>query len=38
MTGCKTDGQCGGTGYTGCTVCASGSTCQKSNDYYWQCL
>jgi len=31
-------GQCGGTGYTGCTTCASGSTCTKSNDFYSQCL
>ncbi|KAH8903316.1 hypothetical protein BR93DRAFT_885547 [Coniochaeta sp. PMI_546] len=31
-------GQCGGIGYTGCTTCASPSTCKKSNDYYSQCL
>jgi len=31
-------GQCGGIGWTGGTVCASGSTCTKSNDYYSQCL
>jgi hypothetical protein len=31
-------GQCGGTGFKGCTVCASGSTCTKSSDYYHQCL
>ncbi|KAF3081773.1 hypothetical protein TWF569_009762 [Orbilia oligospora] len=31
-------GQCGGQGYTGCTVCASGSTCKYSNDWYSQCL
>jgi cellulase len=31
-------GQCGGKGYTGATGCASGSTCQKQNDYYHQCL
>ncbi|KAK6537120.1 hypothetical protein TWF694_011319 [Orbilia ellipsospora] len=31
-------GQCGGVTYTGCKVCASGSTCQYSNDYYSQCL
>jgi cellulose 1,4-beta-cellobiosidase len=39
-TGCVSPkwGQCGGNGYTGCTVCASGSTCQKSNDWYSQCL
>lgn len=30
--------QCGGTGFTGCTVCASGSTCQVQNSYYSQCL
>ncbi|KAG9003403.1 Exoglucanase 1 [Tulasnella sp. JGI-2019a] len=30
-------GQCGGTGYTGPTVCASG-TCTYSNAYYSQCL
>jgi cellulose 1,4-beta-cellobiosidase len=31
-------GQCGGQGYTGCTSCASGSTCTTSNQYYSQCL
>ncbi|KAI0056093.1 glycoside hydrolase family 61 protein I [Artomyces pyxidatus] len=31
-------GQCGGSGYTGPTVCASGSTCTVSNQYYSQCL
>ncbi|THH31970.1 hypothetical protein EUX98_g2230 [Antrodiella citrinella] len=31
-------GQCGGTGFTGPTVCASGSTCKESNQYYSQCL
>ncbi|KZT43360.1 hypothetical protein SISSUDRAFT_1057764 [Sistotremastrum suecicum HHB10207 ss-3] len=31
-------GQCGGAGYTGPTVCASGSTCTVSNAYYSQCL
>ncbi|SPQ22679.1 c85eb5ef-8188-4d2e-8333-9e38c8940d7e [Thermothielavioides terrestris] len=31
--------QCGGTGYTGCTTCASGSTCSAvSPPYYSQCL
>lgn len=30
--------QCGGTGYTGCTVCVSGSTCTEQNDYYSQCI
>ncbi|KAH9905475.1 glycoside hydrolase family 10 protein [Xylariomycetidae sp. FL2044] len=31
-------GQCGGSGWTGCTACASGSTCTYSNDWYSQCL
>lgn len=31
-------GQCGGTGYTGPTVCVAGTTCIKQNDYYAQCL
>lgn len=31
-------GQCGGEGYTGSTLCASGSTCTYSNAYYSQCL
>jgi len=31
-------GQCGGTGYSGPTVCAAGSTCTYSNAYYSQCL
>ncbi|KAH8816112.1 glycoside hydrolase [Xylogone sp. PMI_703] len=31
-------GQCGGQGWTGGTVCASGSTCTYSNPYYSQCL
>ncbi|KAH7103631.1 glycoside hydrolase superfamily [Auriculariales sp. MPI-PUGE-AT-0066] len=31
-------GQCGGQTYSGCTVCASGSTCQYSNPWYSQCL
>ncbi|KAG8728227.1 hypothetical protein FRC11_011559, partial [Ceratobasidium sp. 423] len=30
-------GQCGGIGWTGGTVCVSGSTCTKLNDYYYQC-
>ncbi|KAJ9151135.1 Xyloglucanase [Pleurostoma richardsiae] len=30
--------QCGGTGYTGCTTCAAGTTCKYQNDYYSQCL
>lgn len=31
-------GQCGGTGYTGSTVCVAGAKCVKSNDFYSQCL
>jgi len=31
-------GQCGGTGYTGSTTCASGFTCTYSNEYFSQCL
>ncbi|KAI0417040.1 family 10 glycosyl hydrolase [Xylaria grammica] len=31
-------GQCGGQSWTGCTVCAAGSTCTVGNDYYSQCL
>jgi hypothetical protein len=31
-------GQCGGAGWTGSTVCASGSTCTVTNQYYSQCL
>lgn len=31
-------GQCGGSGYSGSTACASGLSCTKSNDYYSQCL
>lgn len=31
-------GQCGGEGWTGATVCASGSVCTVSNEYYSQCL
>lgn len=36
--GCSTAryGQCGGTGFNGCSTC-SGSTCVKLNDYYSQC-
>ncbi|KIO15303.1 carbohydrate-binding module family 1 protein [Tulasnella calospora MUT 4182] len=30
--------QCGGIGYTGCTQCASGTTCTYQNDWYYQCL
>ncbi|KAF6756323.1 hypothetical protein DFP72DRAFT_283606 [Ephemerocybe angulata] len=31
-------GQCGGNGWTGATQCVSGSTCQKLNDWYSQCV
>ncbi|KAL6154764.1 hypothetical protein ACJQWK_01139 [Exserohilum turcicum] len=31
-------GQCGGKSYTGCTVCASGSTCVANGEYYSQCV
>ncbi|KAI0018065.1 glycosyl hydrolase family 61-domain-containing protein [Xylariomycetidae sp. FL0641] len=31
-------GQCGGANYSGATSCASGSKCQKMNDYYSQCV
>jgi hypothetical protein len=30
--------QCGGIGWTGCTSCASGSTCSAGNAYYSQCV
>jgi len=30
-------GQCGGQGWTGSTTCASGATCIRLNDYYYQC-
>lgn len=30
-------GQCGGTGWTGPTTCAAGSTCTYSSEYYSQC-
>ncbi|KAH7131896.1 glycoside hydrolase family 10 xylanase [Dendryphion nanum] len=30
--------QCGGSGWTGGTVCASGSTCTRQNEWYSQCL
>lgn len=38
--GCTTAkyGQCGGQGFTGCTTCASGSSCVETNQYYSQCL
>ncbi|KEZ46597.1 Cellulase [Scedosporium apiospermum] len=31
-------GQCGGIGWSGATCCASGNTCVKQNDWYFQCL
>jgi xyloglucan-specific exo-beta-1,4-glucanase len=31
-------GQCGGTNWSGPTVCATGSTCTYSNDFYSQCI
>ncbi|KAF2791072.1 carbohydrate-binding module family 1 protein [Melanomma pulvis-pyrius CBS 109.77] len=31
-------GQCGGKTYSGCTVCATGSTCKANGDYYSQCV
>ncbi|KAH8093705.1 glycoside hydrolase superfamily [Cristinia sonorae] len=31
-------GQCGGIGFTGSTVCDTGSVCSKQNDYYSQCI
>ncbi|CAG8977729.1 hypothetical protein HYALB_00012164 [Hymenoscyphus albidus] len=31
-------GQCGGTGFTGSTKCAEGSTCVVQNPYYSQCM
>ncbi|KAI1633636.1 carbohydrate-binding module family 1 protein [Biscogniauxia mediterranea] len=36
--GCQVSlyGQCGGSGFTGCTTCGTG-TCNKLNDYYSQC-
>ncbi|KAJ5758291.1 uncharacterized protein N7511_006985 [Penicillium nucicola] len=37
-TGVAHWGQCGGSGWTGSTVCASGYTCTYSNDWYSQCL
>lgn len=30
--------QCGGSGWSGCTTCASGLTCKAQNGYYSQCL
>lgn len=31
-------GQCGGTGWTGCTDCVAGSTCTYTNQFFSQCL
>ncbi|KAK5627560.1 hypothetical protein RRF57_003275 [Xylaria bambusicola] len=31
-------GQCGGQDWSGCTVCAAGTTCQAGNQWYSQCL
>ncbi|KAK8023495.1 glycoside hydrolase family 10 protein [Apiospora rasikravindrae] len=31
-------GQCGGQGWTGATTCVSDAVCQKSNDWYSQCV
>jgi hypothetical protein len=31
-------GQCGGSGWTGATACASGTSCVKQNEWYSQCL
>ncbi|GLI78230.1 hypothetical protein PoHVEF18_006539 [Penicillium ochrochloron] len=31
-------GQCGGSGWTGPTACAAGSTCSAGNPYYSQCV
>jgi cellobiose dehydrogenase (acceptor) len=30
--------QCGGITHNGNFACSAGSTCQRQNDYYWQCL
>lgn len=30
--------QCGGGSYSGCTTCASGSTCKVTNEWYSQCV
>ncbi|EPS45603.1 hypothetical protein H072_417 [Dactylellina haptotyla CBS 200.50] len=39
-SGCVADqfAQCGGSGWTGCTKCPSGTTCQAQNQWYSQCL
>ena len=31
-------GQCGGREWSGCTTCASGSTCRATNEWYLQCM
>ncbi|KAF2796059.1 carbohydrate-binding module family 1 protein [Melanomma pulvis-pyrius CBS 109.77] len=31
-------GQCGGLNYSGSKQCGQGATCQKQNDYYYQCV
>ncbi|KAF9238179.1 CAZyme family AA9 [Penicillium roqueforti] len=31
-------GQCGGTGWTGATACASSAACSSMNPWYYQCL
>ncbi|GAB1311490.1 hypothetical protein MFIFM68171_01700 [Madurella fahalii] len=31
-------GQCGGSGWSGCTTCEAGSTCNRNNEYYHQCV
>ncbi|KAH9885517.1 hypothetical protein F4778DRAFT_774298 [Xylariomycetidae sp. FL2044] len=39
-SGCSSSqyAQCGGIGWSGCTSCVSGTTCETLNDYYYQCL
>ncbi|TEB21229.1 xylanase [Coprinellus micaceus] len=39
-TGCTVAayGQCGGQGYSGCTTCVAGRTCDQVNTFYHQCL
>lgn len=31
-------GQCGGSGWSGATICAAGTTCDEQNQWYSQCL
>lgn len=31
-------GQCGGLGWNGSQVCAAPYTCQRQNDWYYQCM